>query len=352
VTEDFRTGLRHRAADTPRALVFPEGDDARVLEAVAERARDRRVRPVVLGAPEAVRTALQVLGMPGQAIHVTDHARDAHRLAPGEVLVVDPGSDFPEGADALHEARSHRGMSAEEARDLARQPLVRGALMVRLGEVAGSVAGAAHSTGDVLRAAFWCVGPAPGIETVSSSFYMVVPDFRGRGPEVLTYTDGAVVPSPTAAQLCDIAVAAADARARIVGDDPRVAFLSYSTHGSARGEQIDRVVEALEAFRARRPDVPADGELQADAALIADVARRKAPESPVPGDANVLVFPDLGAGNIAYKLTQRLARAAAIGPIVQGLNRPLNDLSRGASVADIVDVACITALSADDPQPR
>lgn len=351
MTTDFRAGLRRRAGALGRTIVFPEGDDPRTLEAVAELAREGWVRPVVLGSPAVIRPGLRAHGLPDTSIHIADaeQAREAHALAPAEVLVVDLASEFDHGAAALHEARAHRGMSADEARTLAAQPLMRGALMVRLGEVDGSVAGAVHSTGDVLRAAFWCVGPAPGIETVSSSFYMVVPDFRGRGPEVLTYTDGAVVPSPTAAQLCDIAVAAADARARIVGDEPRVAFLSYSTHGSARGEAIDRVVEALAAFRARRPDVPADGELQADAALVAEVAQRKAPDSPVPGDANVLVFPDLGAGNIAYKLTQRLARAAAIGPIVQGLDRPLNDLSRGASAADIVDVACVTALSGAKP---
>jgi phosphate acetyltransferase len=175
---------------------------------------------------------------------------------------------------------------------------------------------------------------------------MVVPPFRSEAGEVLTFTDGGVVPDPTAAQLADIALAAAEARVRIVGDEPRVAFLSYSTAGSAQGASVDRVREALALFREKAPHVPADGELQADAAIIASVGERKAPGSTVAGHANVLVFPDLDAGNIAYKLVQRLAHADAIGPILQGLARPCNDLSRGASVDDIVNAACMTSLMA------
>lgn len=209
------------------------------------------------------------------------------------------------------------------------------------GELDGVVAGAVHASADVIRAGLRTLGMAEGIDTVSAAFYMVLPASDGR---VLTFTDPAVVPEPTADQLAGSAWAACVARRAIIGDEPSVAFLSYSTHGSAAGPRVARVREALARFRARYPEISADGELQADAALVPEVASAKAPGSKVAGRANVLVFPDLDSGNIAYKLVERLAGARALGPILQGLRAPLNDLSRGASVDDIVDVACITAL--------
>ena len=212
------------------------------------------------------------------------------------------------------------------------------------GELDGVVAGAATSTACVIRGGLSHLGVAPGFHTVSSAFYMVLG--RGASERVLSFTDPGVVPEPTPDQLAESAAAAADARRLIVGDEPRVAFLSYSTKGSAAGPRVDRVREGLARFRHLRPDVPADGELQGDAALVPEVGHRKAPGSIVAGSANVLVFPDLDSGNIAYKLVQRLAGARALGPILQGLGAPLNDLSRGASATDIVDVACITAIMA------
>ena len=326
----FRIGLRERARVRPRAVVFPEGDHPRMAEAVAEILREGLLRPVLVGPPEEVRDALAAAG-----------------ADPSGVAIVDPRVDADRYAVDLLELRRARGLSEAKAHERAREPLFRGALMVRRGEVDGSVAGIVHTTGDVLRAALWCLGPAPGIRTVSSSFYMVVPDFRGRGEEVLTFTDASVVPDPTPQQLADTAYAAAQARRTVVGDEPRLAFLSYSTRGSATGPSIDRVLEGLKLFQYRSPDVPSDGELQADAALVEAIGQRKAPGSRVAGSANVLVFPNLDAGNIAYKLVQRLAGAAAVGPIIQGLARPLNDVSRGASSGEIVEVACITSLMAE-----
>jgi phosphate acetyltransferase len=326
----FLESLTTRAKARDRRIVFPEGSDDRTLEAVARITLAQLVRPVVLGRPDPVRHAVHRLGGDADAVEVRDPVGDPAR----EALAI-----------GLAEARAHKGLTQADAFALLEDPLLFAGMLVRFGQADGCVAGAINTTADVLRAALWTVGTSPGIKTVSSSFYMVVPAFRGTAaPEVLTFTDAGVVPTPTVEQHADIAAAAADARGLIVEDSPRVAFLSFSTHGSAAGPEVDRVRAGLERFRTLRPDVPADGELQADAALIETVARRKAPDSALHGDANVLVFPDLDAGNIAYKLVQRLARAEAIGPILQGLDRPCSDLSRGASPEDIVNVACITAL--------
>lgn len=321
----FVESIRRRAREQRQRIVLPEGEDTRTLEAADRLASEGLADPIVLrrGGPPA-----------GSTLH-------------SGIDWVDPGEDrrLDGLAELLWERRRGKGMSREEALIATRDPLLFGTLLVAAGEADGTVAGAVNATGDVLRAAFWAIGPAAGIRTVSSSFYMIVPPSTDREEaRVLSFTDAAVVPDPTPVQLAEIAIAASDARRRVVGDEPRVAFLSYSTHGSADGPMIDKVREALEIFRSRSPEVPADGELQADAALVPSIARRKAPRAQLQGDANVLVFPDLNAGNIGYKLVERLAGARAIGPIVQGLARPCNDLSRGATPEDIVNVACITAL--------
>lgn len=331
-SDGFLAGLRRRAAARRRTIVYPEGPEARTLDAVAECVRAQLVDAVVIGAPETVAAGLEERG-----------------VRPGLVGIRDPSDPavVRHTLERLRERRAGRHDDEGRLRAMATDPLMQGGIMVADGEAHGAVAGSERTTADVIRAGLTCVGLAEGIRTLSSSFYMVFGPDHPVGPSVLTFTDAGVVPRPSARQLSEIATAAADARSRIVGDEPRVAFLSYSTLGSAEGPPVDLVREALDRFRARRPDVAADGEVQADAALSPRVAQRKAPGSAVGGRANVLVFPDLAAANIGYKLVQYLGGAVALGPVVHGLARPFNDLSRGAVASDIVEVSCITALMAD-----
>lgn len=304
-----REGLLDRARARGARVVLPEGGDPRV-EAAADRLRREGIaEPILLGGSH-----LQPAGDP--------------RL--GQI------------ADLLRERRPDRVRDGIHALDLAADPIRFGAGLVALGEADACVAGAAHPTADVLRAALWAIGLAPGIPLLSSAFYMVFPDDR-----ILTFTDCGVVPEPDAEELAHIALAAVVDRRRLIGDAPRVAFLSYSTHGSAGGRSVDLVRAATGRFRDLAPGVPADGDLQVDAALVPEVAAGKAPDSAVGGRANVLVFPNLDAGNIGYKLVQRLAGAVALGPMLQGLARPMADLSRGATCDDIVEVAALAVLQAD-----
>jgi len=301
----FRDSVYERARRAGRRIVLPEGTDERVREAA------QRLEREGLG-------VVEVLGRPLPASRIPDLVRHLRARRPEK---------FPTDAAAAA-ALEH--------------PLTFGAALVGLGRADVMVGGATFPSGDTIRAAVWAVGTAPGITTVSGAFYMV------RDDAVLTFTDCAVVPEPSPEQLAESAVAAARDRRRIVGDEPIVAFLSYSTKGSAAGPRVERVRQALEILTRRRPEFAFDGELQTDAALVADVAARKAPGSRAAGRANVLVFPDLDSGNIGYKLVQRLGGWEAIGPILQGLARPVADLSRGATVDDIVDTAAVAVLQAGE----
>ena len=318
---EFLADVRARAARAARTIVFPESGDPRTLEAVRGLAEDRIVEPILILEPGS--RAPHIRG-----VQAVDPTKDPRRERAIEILAASPRASK---------------LSLDEIEQLAVTPLYFADALVQSGDAHGCVAGAVHTTADVVRAALRVIGPAPNVTTVSSAFYMVLSDGR-----ILTFTDCAVVPLPTTVQLADSAEAAADDRRRIVGDTPKVAFLSYSTRGSAGGKSVERVTHAVEMLSVRRPDLAIDGELQADAALVPAVARRKvgADGGPVGGAANVLVFPSLDAGNIAYKLVERLAGAVAVGPILQGLARPCSDLSRGAGPHDIINVAAITALQA------
>lgn len=296
--------LHARARAARRRVVLPETSDARVREARTTLERERLADVVWIEEPRA-------------------HAR------------------FDDVAAHIYARRRAKGMTQAQAEARAAEPLAFAAALVALGEADASVAGAAHATADVIRAGLHCVGLAPDVPVVSSMFLMV------RGTEALSYADCGVVPAPDAAQLAAIAASTCANHRAFTQSEPRVAFLSFSTRGSAEHESVERVRQALALFRAAHPDVIADGELQFDAAYVPDIAARKAPDSKVAGRANVLVFPDLNAGNIAYKITERLAGFAAFGPLLQGLAKPCMDLSRGCSADDVVNVAVLASIMAE-----
>jgi phosphate acetyltransferase len=319
--------IRNNAKKNLKSIVLPEGQELRVIETAIQLKTDKIATPILLGNEN------EILTVAGSLAKNLDN-----------ISVIDPAhhSRHNEFSEIYYELRKHKGITIEEARKIMKDPLYFGAMMLKENLAAGAVAGSINTTSDVLRAAIQICGLQPDIDVVSGCFLMVLP--KGN---ILTFADCAVIPDPTPEQLASIAISSAHTHQKLTGNEPKIAMLSFSTKGSARHPLADKVIKATEIVKNLSPKFIIDGELQFDAAYLPEIGQRKAPDSAVAGQANVFIFPDLNAANIGYKMVERLAGAIAVGPVIQGLVKPYNDLSRGCSVADIINVAAICSLLSD-----
>ena len=327
---DIITKFKDMARKADKTIVLPESTEERMLKAAQ----------IILA--EGIAGVI----LPGDESEIKAAADSADADVSGaQVIPLVGTSQAQELAGKLYELRKHKGMTEEEAVETLKVPMYYAAMLVKEGLADGYLAGALNTTGNTLKPALQIIKTKPGIKTVSSYLLMVHPDKRWGVDGSLFFADCALVPDPDEQQLAEIAIATADSFKTMLGEEPLVAMLSFSTRGSAQHPLVDKVAAATELVKNQRPDIQIDGDLQVDAAIIESVASQKAPGSPLAGKANTLIFPDLNSGNIAYKLVQRLAGAEAIGPVIQGIAKPVNDVSRGCSVEDIVSVAAITAIS-------
>lgn len=329
---DLIASIKEKARRNKQRIVLPEAYEERTLKAADIATEENIAEVILLGNPAEIRTKAGELGL-----------RNIEKIS-----IIDPKQHEKkqEYIDLMVALRKKKGLTREEASKLIEDPLYLGTLMIKNGDADGEVAGADNATGDVLRPAFQYVKTKPGISVVSGAFVMILKDKEFGEDGMLVFADCAVHPDPDENELAEIAVATAHTTRAIAGFEPRIAMLSFSTKGSARHELVDKVVNATKIAIEMDPSLKIDGEMQADAAIVAAIGKKKAPDSEIAGHANVLVFPDLQSGNISYKLVQRLAHAEALGPVLQGMAAPINDLSRGCSVSDIVNMIAVTANQA------
>ena len=329
----FIDEIKKRENKEMKTIIHPESENIRVLKATEQVKKEGYAKIILIGDKEEILKKAE-----------------ENNIDIADAKIVNPNEHpkYDEFVDILYNLRKHKGMTEEQAKELVKDPVYFGMLMVKQGEADGLVSGAIHSTSDTLRPALQILKTAPDTKLVSAFFVMVVPDCKYGENGIFIFGDSGLNENPNAKSLSEIAISSSKSFRQLVEKEPKVAMLSYSTYGSAKSELTEKVIEATRRVKEKMPDLLVDGELQLDAAIIPEIANSKAPGSPLKGEANVLIFPDLNAGNIGYKLVQRLAKAEAYGPLCQGIAKPVNDLSRGCSAEDIAGVVAITAVQAQN----